>query len=163
MRYDDARPQFINAADAVGLVRQCRAQDETLRADADDIAQLEVQPVEQGRRDNGAPHPVALGQRCREILGRIERHRAVERISAIDGFHFDQAARCAVVADRHRAHSRQNRHGSLFGEELLFVVAGGALRQVKFDIAAQQGARIGVEPGIDRGGERTDTGDHRNA
>ena len=158
------RAERENAARRVGLRRQRRAQREVAVADADRIAALQAEPRDQIGRGHRAPDAVALRQRGGERHRRIERDRAVKRIGAIDRAQFDQRRpgcrrRCAPS----RASRRRATTAPLSAQEGKFADRSRCDGRDAIRYRRRAARAHCAEPRRDRGGERADAGDDRDA
>src|SRR5215831_14514983 len=108
---EQARAEADAAGKLIGLGCQHRANFDRGGAERDARAELEIEPRKQRRVGGGAECSVALRERLCELLLRVERHRAVERIGCIHRLHLDQR-RTPVLRARHGAHGGGERYAA---------------------------------------------------
>jgi hypothetical protein len=125
---EEARTEPQPAGQLVRLRLDRAADFKSGAADGDAIADLEVEPRQQGRIGGGAEHTVALGQQIAQRQFRRQRQRAEHWIGVIDRLEFDQR-KLAVRRPRHGAQRRRHRHRSALAQEGDFVRLRLALDQ----------------------------------
>jgi hypothetical protein len=125
--------------------------DEACLADADAVADAELEPRQQPRGHHGAPAPTTLRERRGERLYRVEGDLAVKGIGAVDRLELDQAALGAVLGARHRPQLHGLRHFAAACDISALLGRCRAVDEMKFDVAPEHGARIRLEARVHRG------------
>ena len=143
----------------VGLALDDRGEMQHRIADAEPVAELEAEAAgDRGRGDRARGTAVGR-QRAGERLGRCEPDRAVQRVGVVDRLKLDEAAPLAVERTRHGAQLGGLRQGPARCQEPALRLARRAVGEAGADIAAEEGARIGPDPGLDRGAQGADPRD----
>ncbi len=136
-----ARSEADAAGELVRLGVDRAANLERRVADGDAVADLQIEPRQQGRIGGCAERAVMLGQEVTDRQFRLERELAEHRIRAVDRLHLDQGEP-AVAGARHAAQGRRNRYFAARTQEGDLVRLGFALEQDEGDIAAEQRAAL---------------------
>ena len=105
LRNEHARPQAHASGQPIRLADQEGPNHEIRLANANDTAELEVEPSQQRLFHRGAEHPVPLAERVFERHRRREGCLADTRPRRLDSFDFDQSR----IAARHSRHATQGR------------------------------------------------------
>ncbi len=150
------RPELDGADAAVGLARDERADLEAAVADPDAVADRDPEAHRQRALDRSTRHAAAAleQRRRRESWGQrgLDVERAVERVDAVDRLELDQGALGAIFGARHRAHLDPLRQGrGALRQPVELGRRRGAMQQAQGDVAAQDHARVALEPGDHRG------------
>ncbi len=137
----DAGAEGEAGAARIGLALHRGAEREFGVADADEIAELEAEPLEEKRIDRGAPMPVAarekIVQRHLRFPRGLQRGGAVERVGLVDRLQLDQRPLLAVDAARHRPHRGDRRELAARLEMPALLLARLAVDEAQLDIAAE--------------------------
>ena len=143
------------AGELVGLGHDDAADLVGRAADADAVAELQVEPRQQGRVGRRAKNAVALGEQIGDRHVRLERQFAEHRISAVDRLELDQR-QFADAAAGHRAQRGCNRNLAAGAQIRHLVGLGLARNERERDIAAEQRAALARQAVAKAGGNRAD-------
>ena len=161
-RDQQARTEADAGADPVGLRDEGGADLDRKAAERHPVAGFETESGQQGRVGHGAVDAVPLGDEILHRALRVGLDRADRRIARIDRLQLDQG-RAAIARHRHGAQARDLRdrrlpieHGALGRRRL-------AVDQAVGDVAAQDPPPLAPEPAGERGGDRGDAADRRDA
>ena len=160
--HHQARAEADAAGKLIRLTGERRANGEAGTADAHARARLDIEPCQQRRIGHRAIDAVALGERRGKWARRIERDRAEQRVSGIDGLQFDQC-RLAARRARHGAQRGGGRERAVALQEGALVRFGLALDQVEVEIAAEDDLALAREAVGEARRQRADAGDRHHA
>ena len=138
----EARAEADIAGELVRLGDDHAADLEGGVADADAVAELEIEPRQQRRIDRRAERAVALGQQIGHRHLRLERQLAEHRIVRVDRLQFDQRELAVAGAGHGRAGSAATETWPRARRKATFLGLGFALDQREGDVAAEQRAAL---------------------
>ncbi len=128
-------------------------------ADHELAADVDAESVEQGTLDQ---HYAIVSPDRTRLLGAGDGDVAIKRIVVVDRLHLDQSA-LAVLRPRHGAEACRFAQPAERLECRVLLVIGLAVDQLEREIAADQRAPLAGERLVERGGERADGSDRRDA
>ena len=128
LAHQKSRAETEAAGELVRLGAVNAADLESRVADMDAVADLEIEPGQQGRIGGRAERPVTLGQQTGHRHFRLERKFAQHRVGAVDRLDFDQC-QAAVGSARHAAQRRYAGDVTAGAEKRDFIWFGFALEQ----------------------------------
>ena len=153
---EEARAEADAAGKLVRLGRQRGANFDGRGADRDARGRLEIEARQQRGVGGGAECAVALRQRLRKRLRRLERDFAVERIGGVDRLHLDQRRAPVISAftrvfrramgARHGAQGGGERDQAAAGEKRALVGACFAQAERECEVTAEDDAALAREP-----------------
>ncbi len=160
--HQKARPESEAARQLVRLRFNRAADFKGGAANADAIADLEVEPRQQRGISGRTEHAVMIREQIGHRDFRRQRQFAEHRIGLIDSLEFDQRE-LSVRRARHAAQRRRHRHRSARTQEGDFVRLCLALDQRKRNIAAEQRTAFSRKTVAQTGRHRADTGNRHHA
>ena len=150
------------AGELVGLRRERGADFDRGRADGDARARLEVEARQQGRIGGGAVGAIALRERIRQRLGRVEADGPEQRIGGVDCLDLDQRG-AFVLRARHGAHGGGSGDAALRIEERAFGRGHFAMTEIERQVATKNHAALARNPVGEARRHRTDSGNGHDA
>jgi hypothetical protein len=163
--HDAARAEREAARRAVGLHLQHGAKLEILRAEADGVAHVQRQPVDQKPLHDDAGQTV-VGQRVGQRHRGVEHDLTIDRIGPVDAAHLGQGAvRVAVgIDDDHGAEIDGLGHGLRDAVHVgAFVIGGEAVGEAHLRIAAEDRGAFAAQTLLDRLAHAAHRGDGGDA
>ena len=161
--HDHPRPEPEAAGRRVRLDQQLVAQAEVLRAEAQHVAALEPEAVDEDALGHQPRQPVAGGERRRQAPAAGELDPPVERIGPVDRLDLHQRAlrlAAPIGEGRHGAEIDETRYlGGLLRHPVPLGLVGEAIGELDLRITAEDRSGLPAQTLLDRHPHAADRGD----